>query len=162
LPENPNAGQSPESEGDPNATESSSSTNESPGRGGSTWRRLSLTGLIVYWAALFVSTHIPLPKSGSQVNDKTAHLVAYGLLAFLLAAVLSRKFRPLPLAALAMGVAATYGAVDELLQLLVSSRTADVSDWLADVTGAAIGTAVFLAGRFCVRRLTLAGSKRDG
>ena len=38
---------------------------------------------------------------------------------------------------------AGYAAVDELLQTPLPQRVADPLDWLADVTGAAFGAAVF-------------------
>jgi VanZ family protein len=117
------------------------------------WRRVLLAVLLLYWGALFASTHIPLPETDSQFNDKLAHLVAYGILAFLLAWLASHKLGSLPLAALVMSVVAVYGLLDELLQIPVSSRTADPWDWVADVAGAACGLVFFLACQFVTRQL---------
>ena len=50
------------------------------------------------------------------------------------------------MAATVICVAAMYGAFDELTQLLVPRRTADLRDWAADVVGATLGVAAFLIG----------------
>jgi VanZ family protein len=81
--------------------------------------------------------------------DKAAHFLMYGVLGFLLArgwsAVRWRGPWLVPVAiALLMGVA------DELRQRTVPGRSADVADWVADVSGASAG--VFIALRMTRRR----------
>ncbi len=108
-------------------------------------RRVAVGSLALYWAALFVATHVPSPwdePSGpSGQGDKLEHFVAYAGLGFLLVwsmlAVWSR-LRP----RWAFAIAVVYGAVDELLQGLVPTRVPDVWDLLADAMGALIGVAL--------------------
>lgn len=45
---------------------------------------------------------------------------------------------------LAIGLCAIYGASDEFHQAFVPYRMPDIFDWIADVSGAAIGVAVYL------------------
>ncbi len=105
--------------------------------------------LAVYWIALFVSTHVPLPKLSNLPRhaDKWAHLITYGGLGFLLALWWSTRW---PLGRRQLGIAlavlAGYGVVDELLQIPVN-RHADIYDVLADVCGAIIGLAAFVLVR---------------
>ncbi|HEX2165851.1 MAG TPA: VanZ family protein [Longimicrobiales bacterium] len=81
--------------------------------------------------------------------DKVAHFTMYGVLGFLLArgwsAVGWRGAWLLPaLIALLLGVA------DERRQSALPGRTADVADWVADLSGASTG--VFIALRMARRR----------
>lgn len=103
---------------------------------------------VAYWALIFVLTHLPgmAPKGGGWL-DKFQHAGAFGGLAFLLCAAWT-IFRPpgLLMAAAVIGIAATYGALDELTQMLVPRRSADVRDWIADVVGATLGVMMFLIG----------------
>jgi VanZ family protein len=54
-------------------------------------------------------------------------------------------------------VRASYGALDELSQLIpIVHRSCDLLDWIADMTGAAVGLAVFASlAQFARRRLGL-------
>ena len=53
----------------------------------------------------------------------------------------------------AVAFAAVYGITDEFHQWFVPGRTADVNDWMADCTGAAIAVAVvLLVARFARER----------
>ena len=105
--------------------------------------------LISYWVALFMATHVPADL-GSDLPlwdswDKYAHFAGYSVLAVLLALAVSLR-RPLTWAgflAMAM-VLAAYAAVDELLQLPVPGRYGSLEDWLADISGTAIGLVGFL------------------
>ena len=102
-----------------------------------------------YWLALFVATHLPrVPiQFASPSADKWEHLTAYGLLAILLAA---RQSLWLPLNwknfVRIAGCVALYGIFDELTQIPVG-RHADVMDWVADISGCAIGLFVFATAR---------------
>lgn len=101
---------------------------------------------LVYWACLFISTHIPIPKSVPQVRhgDKVAHFVAYFGLTLLGAWRLSAK-KQLSLKTLGGWAAlyCLYGVADELLQPFVG-RTFSVWDWLADALGVALATLAVL------------------
>jgi VanZ family protein len=100
--------------------------------------------LAVYWVALFVGTHVPVPPDIVQLagSDKTLHFLAYLGLSLLIAVCVRPRGRTYLW--LLLGLAA-YGAIDELLQIPVR-RSADVVDWLADVAGAAAGLATYALG----------------
>lgn len=101
--------------------------------------------LALYWLALLVVNHIPLPDVDLPGgSDKLAHLGLYGGLAFLLAWT-TLHFSPdwRVVGGVTMVTAAAYGALDEWLQNFVAGRTADFADWTADVSGATIGLVVF-------------------
>jgi VanZ family protein len=97
--------------------------------------------LVMYWLALFASTHVPGRYLGEiHIWDKLAHLISYAGLAFLLALV--GLFRRRPSWAAYGGLFAIvvlYGAVDELAQIPVPGRSADLMDWSADALGAILG-----------------------
>src|SRR5256885_1330311 len=103
---------------------------------------LVLALLLVYWGIIFRGTHTPGPGA-LQVGtwDKVVHFSAYLGLALLLCLAGTSFFRsPRRLYFGVIALAALYGMVDELTQLLVPGRTAELLDWLADVAGAALGT----------------------
>ena len=114
------------------------------------WVRAAGLVLAVYWLCLFAATHWPQPPDLSDVpgSDKTVHLTAYALLAFLLARTLAGR-RPLSLATMAvvLAIVATYGAADELTQPFFGRET-ELNDWAADMAGAMIG---LLAARYSPR-----------
>lgn len=103
-----------------------------------------LIALAVYWPAIFILTHIPVPDLArrSGMSDKTMHLLAYFVLTFLLWYAVSpyekvnwarRKVWTL-FAALTV-----YAAVDEFLQGLgFVNRSADVIDFAANLLGVII------------------------
>jgi VanZ family protein len=105
---------------------------------------------IVYWAGLFVLTHLPLPKLPYvPVADKTAHFVSYGLLA--VGVIVSLRLRDRggggDPAVKVLAVLLVYGVVDELTQIPVG-RSCEMADWYADAAGAAAGVVlVSLAAR---------------
>jgi VanZ family protein len=114
------------------------------------WKRAAGLALVAYWLLLFGATHWPQPPDLSDLpgSDKTLHLTAYALLAFLLACTLAGR-RPLTLAtaAIVLAIIAVYGATDELTQPFFG-RSAELSDWAADMTGAMLG---LLAARYSPR-----------
>lgn len=69
---------------------------------------------------------------------KTAHFCAYGLLGFLISLALRRK-KPLLMGALSVLLSCLYAISDELHQLTVSDRSAQLSDVLLDTSGAVAG-----------------------
>jgi VanZ family protein len=101
--------------------------------------------LAVYWVALFVGTHVPIPPDVVQLagSDKTLHFVAYMGLSLLIAVCVRPKGWSYLWVLLGL---AAYGAIDELLQIPVR-RTADVADWVADVAGVAAGLGIYAGGR---------------
>lgn len=102
-----------------------------------------VTLLVIYWSSMFFGTHLPqMPQSLAGHSDKLLHFCAYGGLAVLLLSWRITRgrvsIRQLLLLWLMIGA---YGIFDEVTQPLVG-RDSDVKDWLADLTGAAIGLAV--------------------
>ncbi len=119
-------------------------------------KRSSVVALAVYWTALLVATHWPRlePPLDMPHSDKYVHTAAYAGLALLAAGAWSLH-RPLTwraAAGLLVGLS-VYGALDEITQP-ITSRHADVADWLADIGGTLLGMAAFLALR------ALAGRRR--
>ena len=110
-------------------------------------RKITIGVLVLYWPALFVSAHVPIPRfvREADVSDKALHFLAYLVLTFLLwlAVIGDKKVRWRRAAAWCMLLfMAGYGVADELLQKLVAGRTCDVQDFFMDVTG--MLTAMFL------------------
>jgi VanZ family protein len=99
--------------------------------------------LLGYMAAIFVLSSGSLPPLPVTFNwsDKVAHFCEYGLLG----ALLWRAFRNAGdrwTARSAVWAAVTgmlYGASDEIHQGFVPGRHIDVTDWLADAVGVAVG-----------------------
>jgi VanZ family protein len=94
--------------------------------------------VIVYMAGIFVASSIPgtrMPAAGLWRFDKVLHACAFAGLA-----VLSwRATRRVPLA---VAIATTYGALDELHQRFTPKRSSDPADLLADFVGACIGASL--------------------
>jgi VanZ family protein len=104
-----------------------------------------LAALLLYWAAMFVATHIPrdaLPDPPLS-SDKLLHFAAYAALAWLAALALraARLWNWKTVAAIVV-VGAAYAAIDEWLQPYFH-RSAEAADWLADMAGIAFGLIVF-------------------
>jgi VanZ family protein len=127
------------------------------------WSRAKWLALVLslYWLTIFAATHLPLRTVrlkhvrylgslvlDSQFLDKVAHAGAFAGLAFLLT-WLGRAAggRGWKLFAGVFGLAAAYGALDELTQALVRDRTPDVQDWLADMAGTGLGMIGFVVVR---------------
>lgn len=120
-------------------------------------RRLCTIALAGYWAALFVSTHMPMPDLGDlpKNSDKIMHFVAYAGLSFLIGLRWSFGRRlTMTLAARVFAVTFAYAIIDELLQTIPAlNRTGDVYDVLADCCGSLIGLSLLAVVRAAVRRL---------
>jgi len=101
--------------------------------------------LVVYWLALFVGTHTPSGViSQPKVWDKLLHFAGYGGLIFLLAwPVAARSGPSLGTYAYLLVIAACYAAVDELGQIPIPGRSAEIGDWVADMVGAVAGLAAY-------------------
>lgn len=108
--------------------------------------RLSLWGPVVLQMALiFAASSVPdvgtLPQG---ISDKSAHGLAYGILAAaLLRALAGGRLAGVTLrrACAAVALAVAYGASDEFHQRFVSGRTSDLYDIGADAAGAALAVA---------------------
>ncbi|UCC21823.1 MAG: VanZ family protein [Planctomycetota bacterium] len=106
-------------------------------------QKVILISLLLYWPAIFVLAHIPVPKffHGAHVSDKTLHYIAYFVLVFLLWFALGPgskvKWRR-PAVWCVLFVVVCYGVLDEWLQGYVG-RDADVVDFFADLAGALTG-----------------------
>ena len=118
--------------------------------------RLLTLVLAAYWVLLLLGTHLPAGGIPSvQVSDKALHVVAYTGLAFLLATAVTAYRWPTGKTYAAMAACLlVYGAIDELAQIPIPSRTADFRDWIADGIGIGLGllahnVAVVLYQRFC-------------
>lgn len=116
---------------------------------------LVYTPLIVYWLILFTATSLPVEKLPSMgLSDKVNHLMAYFVLAVLvnLTLLFQRKseflFKYAAVATLL--ISSFYGIADELHQMLIPGRSAEVLDWVADALGAILGILLvyFLKNRF--------------
>ena len=111
-------------------------------------QKVTIISLLIYWPAIFVLGHIPIPRLVYQagVSDKSLHFLAYLVLVFLLWFAINpdRKvnWRRGTIWWVLL-VVVLYGLADELLQPLVG-RTCDIIDFLANVTGT-FGGLVLLA-----------------
>ena len=86
----------------------------------------------------------PSTVTGMPLADKLDHLAEFAVLGALLRNAVS-LYNPLPGVTPAMCVltlGACYGALDELHQSLVPGRSMQLSDWLADTVGVALGSCV--------------------
>ena len=118
-------------------------------------RRVLWVLTAVYWAVLFTLTHLPpnrLPHG--PASDKLEHFGAYLVLSLMLGAALWQaslaKRRLVPVVVFV--AAALYGAFDEFTQIPVG-RDAEFIDWCADISGAAVASAMlFVAHAVFARR----------
>lgn len=98
-----------------------------------------------WWLLMFLGTHLPMPpKTHVSLNDKLQHAGAYaGLMVLLLGAARGLRRRSWRVYLTVFALGAAYGVADELTQLLVPNRSAELLDWIADVTGLVLGASVF-------------------
>ena len=96
-------------------------------------------GVVWLLVTLFLSL-MPLPESGTGVNDKVSHLLAYFFLTNWFSLLIVRKPQLLSLAAMLL----TYGVIIELLQGLSGYRSAEFADVVANLSGIAIGCVGYL------------------
>ncbi|MCB0711238.1 MAG: VanZ family protein [Ignavibacteriae bacterium] len=102
--------------------------------------------LVLYCVGIFTLSSFPLPEMpsfGFDFQDKLNHLVAYFLmtiLAYRAITWLRRKsqLKRGELVLFAFLFVALYGATDEIHQMFVPGRTADIFDWIADCAGAVL------------------------
>jgi len=100
-----------------------------------------------FMVALFLVSAQPSPATAEQVWDKLLHAGAYAVFGFFcLRATHGGLARPRPAPILwALLLTAGYGAFDEWHQSWVPGRHPSVADWVADLVGAMIALALFLA-----------------
>lgn len=109
-------------------------------------RRILTGAWLMYWAAMAVATHLPVPE-GLRIpireGDKLLHMLMYFVLTMLGGRVLLSAPAPPTLRRLAAWalVYAVYGAIDEALQPLVG-RHASVQDWIANVFGILLASSI--------------------
>ena len=98
----------------------------------------------LYWATLFVLTHVPISvQSPVRHFDKVVHFLAYAGLGAGMICVMPSAWRRSVFGLLAaVGAACLYGVIDEVIQGFVPGRTADLLDWCADAAGATVGATV--------------------
>jgi len=100
--------------------------------------------LVLYWPALFVLAHIPIPHvvQEADVSDKSLHFLAYLILTFLIWSTVggNRKVKWRRAAPwLVLFAIVVYGILDELLQTYVAGRSCDIRDFFMDLAGALAG-----------------------
>ncbi len=125
---------------------------------------ITITPILLYWPAIFVISHIPIPRwvapVGFSISDKTLHCFGYFILVFLLwmAVGQGRKvnWRKAGVWWVLFAVV-WYGAIDEWLQGYVG-RDCDVSDFFADLTGTVFGLILLSIFPFWPAALVLSGS----
>lgn len=126
-------------------------------------RKMMILALALYWPALFIVAHIPVPPRVVQahMSDKSLHYLMYMMLTVLLWSAIepySRASwrRATPWLILAM--AGVYAIVDEYLQQFVRGRSADIRDFGADMLGASVGLLVLTFFSFWPAMLITLGS----
>lgn len=105
-----------------------------------------LLSLGIYWPALFVLTHIPVPQIAGQsgMSDKTMHVLAYLALVFFVWLAISpyEKVNWLrPKVWLILAAVVSYGLFDEWLQSKVG-RQMEFLDLVGDVKGALLSLCI--------------------
>jgi VanZ family protein len=98
--------------------------------------------VVLYMAAIFAVSSMSRPPLPADVSDKSAHTLAYAGLAVLVVRALGGG---LParvgwrLAGLSVAITVGYGISDEIHQMFVPGRMADLHDVYADAAGAVLG-----------------------
>jgi VanZ family protein len=110
-----------------------------------------------YWAFCFTLTHVPVRTKTRWAweiphADKVIHFCLYFLLAMFFAFTLScwigkegNRSRQFFLSVITILTCGLYGMIDEVTQVWVPSRSADLWDWLTDLAGAFAGLLAFWA-----------------
>jgi hypothetical protein len=111
-------------------------------------RKIAAIALVLYWPALFIFAHVPIPQvvREADVSDKSLHFLGYLVLVYLLWFVVrgDEKVNWLSIGPWwILGIMASYGVFDEWSQNYVAGRSCDIQDLLADVVGAVAGLVMF-------------------
>jgi VanZ family protein len=104
--------------------------------------------LIVYSLAIYIQSDYPSSEKipTFAFSDKILHFAAYGLLGILFFrayATLMLKNRRNLLILMSIGSATLYGISDEIHQIFVPFRQADILDAVADAIGSICGVTIF-------------------
>ena len=106
-------------------------------------RTLRLWGPVVaYMAVIFCLSSLSVAPLPPGMSDKSAHGIGYtGLAATIVRALAGGLPRPvsLPTAVTAVALAVAYGVSDEVHQMFVPGRSAELYDLAADAVGAIAG-----------------------
>lgn len=94
--------------------------------------------VVSWWLSSQSVPVVPMPDF--DMGDKVVHCVCYAGLAFWLSYALS------PRHALPWAIVLTmlYGVLDECHQAFVPGRSCELLDWLADASGAVLGTYAYI------------------
>lgn len=115
------------------------------------WLRWDVGLALGYVVAIFVVGSLPgAPPVARDVSDKLQHAVGFGLLAWLWcrALLVLRPEQGLIRAALGgFAISVGVGGALELWQSLLSYRTCELLDWVADTVGAGLAAALFVGVR---------------
>jgi VanZ family protein len=109
------------------------------------WRWLVVA---LYMAGIFAASSLSQVRMPGRVSDKTLHGLAYaGLSALIVWALVRGDWRAVRLRTVAIAIVAcaAYGVSDEIHQVFVPSRHADLRDLAADVIGASLGAGALWA-----------------
>jgi len=114
--------------------------------------------LIIHWITILILTSLPSDQVPSvEIGDKVNHYIAFFVLGFFLNLTLKYQNRyPVlkkNILLTTIIIAAGYGLLDELHQLFVPGRSAEVLDWIADFIGAISGS---ILAEYIYRRFNLA------
>lgn len=96
------------------------------------------------WAVvILVLTSVPTPAGppGGLGIDKAVHLVLYAILGWLAIRAASGRSIRARTVMWTLAAVALFAVVDEIHQVFIPWRTGDLGDWVADVTGGALGIA---------------------
>lgn len=130
-------------------------------------RVVSLWGPVVaYMAAIFYTSHQPDVILPVDLGDKPWHSMGYGFLGVLFVRALAGGLPAritLSTVLAATALTAAYGASDELHQMFVPGRFADVNDLIADAVGGGVGAfACWLWGIIAPAPRGIEGPPRHG
>lgn len=101
--------------------------------------------LAIYWLIIFIATSLPTIELPNLFNmqDKLGHFLAYFILANFVVLTLHFQEKNLilkkRLIIASIIILSLYAAIDEVHQLLIPGRVADIYDWTADVIGGIFG-----------------------
>ena len=121
-------------------------------------RRVQLWAPVaIYMAFIFgISSISSPPDLSTSIGDKGAHAILYSGLAALLVRALAggwwRSFG-VRIAAGAITLSTLYGVTDELHQMFVPPRTAELADLAADLLGSIVAVSVLYAAQAVRSRL---------
>lgn len=110
------------------------------------WLPLAMWLLVIH--NLSATPASDLPRYNIPFADKLFHMVEYFVLGVLLIRAFDKSDLNVSLAiltVLAIIIALSYGALDELYQRLVPGRTCDLFDFTADAIGSLAGIVLYLS-----------------